>query len=464
MPKSGGCVDRRTALARLMAIGGAACLPTVPMCALAQAQPSAAGITSRGLKRQALVIGNALYQPEIQAIPSARKNAIDVGNALKNLGFEVRQDVDLSAQAMRAAVQDFFSRVRADSGSRALALFYYCGHGIQHRSEQGQSQNYIVPSDVTLNQRTDAIARASINVDRDILSLEPLPNDGTAVLIFDACRNDPSKSPDDKSSGGFNQINPPPGTVITFSTAPGRYAIAPKSADENSIYTRFLLQELEKANADISIKDFLDTVKFEVRRYMTGHEEPFLRKHAQDPEVAANLRLRMSLALEKLPAPVDDKEEKAWAVIEQAILPAERIKLLRQFTVDFPNSRFLQAARTQLERATESAKAVQMNRVQIDPGIGDPQFREDQRKALDGDKDAAYRVALAFRDGAQGAPRDERKMIQWLRHASELKNGIASYTLYLHYRDRQIDREAVRYENLAVAQGYTLPLRVATGR
>ena len=447
-----------------MAVGGAACLPMWPLRVLAA--QARAGIANTGLKRQALVIGNTLYQPEIQAIPSARKNAADVSSAFRKLGFAVQQEVDVGAQAMRGLVQDFFSRVRADRDSRALALLYYTGHGIQYAPEKAQSQNYMVPSDVPMNQRTELIARASINIDRDVIIQEPLPNDGTAVFIFDACRNDPAKAPEERSAG-FNPINPPPGTIITFSTAPGRYAIAPRAADENSIYTRILLQELEKAdaaNAEIDIKDFLDGVKFEVRRFMRNHEQEFLRRHAQDPEVAANLRLRMSLSLEKAPPPVDDKEDKAWAVIDQAVQPAERIKLLTQFALDFPNSRFLQAARAQLERAVEADKAAQVNRIQIDADIGDQQFRGDQIKALDGDKDAAYRVALAFREGTQGVPRDERKMIQWLRHASELRNGIASYTLSVYYRNRRIDREAVRYENAAVAQGYTLPERIASGR
>ena len=455
---------RREAMARVLALGGAAVLPWMPLRVLAQAMAGDAG-SKTPLKRLALVLGNGVYRPERQSIPSARKNTLDVADALKKLGFEVRQDVDLGADPMRALVQDFFGRLRSDRSSRALAVFYYTGHGIQHRGDGGQSQNYIVPGDVGLDQKVDAIARASINIDRDVLGHEALPNDGTAVLIFDACRNDPTKeavAPD--RTGSFNQVNPPPGTIITFSTAPGRYAIAPRSPDENSIYTRILVQELQKANPDITIKDFLDSVKFEVRRFMSTHEEPFLRKHAQDPEVAANLRLRMSLALEKAPPPMDDSEQKAWARIEQAVIPAERVKLLQAFIAEFKGSRFVQAATTQLERAIVAEAATRRNSVQIEEGVGDALFLDDQKKGLDGDKDAAYRTALAFRDGTNGAPRNERKMVQWLRHASELKSGIASYALYVHYRDRNIDREAVRYENLAVAQGYTLPVRVATGR
>ncbi len=457
--------QRRDFLTRLAALAATPLLPGWIRDALAQAEATAAAAPVTGpVKRRALVFGNSSYQPARQSIPSSRKNALDVGNALAKLGFEVRQEVDQGGQAMRTLVRDFFGELRADKASRALAIFYYSGHGIQHRgADERQTYNYIVPSDVQLDQRVDAIARASINVDTEVIGRDSLPNDGTAVLIFDACRNDPSQSKEDRS-GSFNQIDPPLGSIITFSTAPGKYAIAPKSPDENSIYTRFLVQELQKANADLSIKDFLDHVKFEVRRFMEQSDEPFLRTHAQDPEVAANLRLRMSMALEKVPAPVNDAEQTAWATIESEIVPAERIKLLKQFIATFKDSRFLQAAEVQLERASLSAAATQRNRVQIDRTVGNAEYQADQAKALDGDKDAAFRLAKMFRDGTNGVPQDTAKMVQWLRHASELKNGIASYELYLHYRDRQILREEVRYLQRARDQGYTPPQTVSNTR
>ncbi len=456
---------RRTLLVRLLGLGAASCLPSWAINAFAQAELNAAAGGALPLKRRALVLGNTNYQPDRQSIPSSRKNARDVGDAFKKLGFEVRTEVDLATQPMRTLIQNFFDQLRSDSASRALGVFYYTGHGIQYRpSDEKQTQNYIVPGDVRLDQNVSTIAKASINVDRELIGRASLPNDGSVVLIFDACRNEPGKDPKDRS-GSFNQVDPPLGTVITYSTAPGKYAIAPKSEHENSIYTRFLVQELENANADISIKDFLDRVKFEVKRYMEGHEEEFLRRHAQDPEVAANLRLRLSLALETVaPKIIDNREQKAWAAIESTIVPAERVKLLKDFIANFKNSRFLQAAQVQLERASISEAATQRNRVQIDTAIGDAQFRADQQKALDGDKDAAFRVAGMFREGSQGVPRDERRMIQWLRHASELKSGIASWELYLYYRDRQILREEVRYLKLAAEQGYTAPPTVSNVR
>ena len=98
--------------------------------------------------------------------------------------------------------------------------------------------------------------------------------------------------------------------------------------------------------------------------------------------------------------------------------------------------------------------------MQAETGVGDSAFRAEQAKALQGDKDAAYRVALMFKEGAHGVPRDERRMVRWLRHASELDNGVASYQLYLHYLARGLDRDAVRYENRALRQGFVPPPRL----
>jgi hypothetical protein len=442
---------RRRTLARLLALAVSASI--FPLSTLAQT----AALRAAG-SRRALVIGNTAYAPDRQAIPSSRKNAADVGAALEKLGFEVTREVDQGTQAMRALLQQFLNAARSDASGPSLAFLYYTGHGIQY-----QGENYIVPSDVNLNQGAEAIARACISIDRELLAQTALPGDGTVALIFDACRNDPTRSPADRS-GSFNQVNPPRGTVITFSTAPGRYAITPRSPDENSIYTAVLVDELAKANPAISVKDFLDAVKFRVKRSMETSDEALLRKNEQDPEVAANLPQRMSLALAKPPPVADDEEEKAWALIDRTLAPAERLALLKAFIEKFRESRFLQAAQVQLERAVLSEAATQRNRVQIETGIGDAEFRSDQAKALDGDKDAAYRVARMFEQGTNGVPRDERRLVQWLRHASELKNGIAAYQLYVYYRDRQLDRDAVRFENLAREHGYTPPPRLDTRR
>lgn len=410
-------------------------------------------------QRVALVVGNGNYVPAAQSIPSSAKNTGDVAEALENLGFQVRKELDLSADALRRSLQEFFAPLRRETGGAPpLGVFYYTGHGIQFGGE-----NFIVPGDVRLDQSAEAVARSSISIDRELLAQPALPNDGAAALIFDACRNDPTRALTDRS-GTFNQVNPPKGIIISFSTAPGRFAIAPRSPNENSMYTAVLVDELKKTDAAMSLKDFLDAVKFRVKRQMEESADPFLRAHAQDPEVAANLRLRMPLALQAPQRALDDAEERAWTSIEQTLLPRERAELLRRFIAEFGNSRYLPTARVLLERALATETAIVRSQVPVERVAGDADFKADQAKALDGDKDAAYRLAQMFRNGSNGVVKDERRMVQWLRHASELRNGIASYELYLYFRDRGIDREAVRYDNLSCALGYSTPQRLGNSR
>jgi hypothetical protein len=103
-----------------------------------------------------------------------------------------------------------------------------------------------------------------------------------------------------------------------------------------------------------------------------------------------------------------------------------------------------------------------LKRTELHPdlGIGDMQFRTDQAGALNGDKDAALRVAHMFQRASNGVPRDERRAVLWLRRASDLNNGPASYELYLYYLERGLDREALRYEKRALDQGFVPPPRL----
>ena len=108
----------------------------------------------------------------------------------------------------------------------------------------------------------------------------------------------------------------------------------------------------------------------------------------------------------------------------------------------------------------QAEQRLKNNKVTAALDLGDAVFRSDQERGLEGDKDAALRVAQMYRNGSNGVPRDERQMLQWLLHASSLNNGAASYQLYLYYVDQRLDRDAVFFEKRALEQGYTLPLRV----
>jgi TPR repeat protein len=109
---------------------------------------------------------------------------------------------------------------------------------------------------------------------------------------------------------------------------------------------------------------------------------------------------------------------------------------------------------------TSPEELLKRNQVSAATGMGDGEFRKEQDKGLGGDREAALRVAQMFKTGSNGVPKDERRMLQWLLHASLLNNGPASYQLYQYYLEQKLDREAVYFENRAIEQGFTPPPRV----
>ena len=100
------------------------------------------------------------------------------------------------------------------------------------------------------------------------------------------------------------------------------------------------------------------------------------------------------------------------------------------------------------------------NQVSAESGIGDGEFQAQQQKGIGGDREAAFKVAQMFKAGSNGVPRDDKRMVQWLLHASSLNNGAASYQLYQYYLDQRLDRDAIFFENRALEQGFTPPPRL----
>ena len=124
------------------------------------------------------------------------------------------------------------------------------------------------------------------------------------------------------------------------------------------------------------------------------------------------------------------------------------------------------SAPVQLRPAPALSAQAQFERedIKAETRFGDVEFRREQARGLAGNSESAVRVAKMYGEGTNGVPRDERAMVLWLKHASMLDHGGASYQLYLYYLARGLDRDAIRYERRAVRQGYTLPVRLDNRR
>jgi hypothetical protein len=142
---------------RGVGLGGAAALTrkrwlATVLCAMVLAAAAMAGAQGRNIsvesmrteRRVALVIGNAGYAAPAD-LKNPSKDARDIAQALRGLGFDVVLQTDADLRAMQRAVREFGAKLRPDG----VALFYYAGHGVQVRGN-----NYLAP----LGARIDAEA------------------------------------------------------------------------------------------------------------------------------------------------------------------------------------------------------------------------------------------------------------------------------------------------------------------
>lgn len=209
-------------------------------------------------QRVALVIGNAKYKeaPLINSLNDAN----DMEAALKRSGFRVIKALDATQKQMNRAIAEFGELLTHDS----VALFYYAGHGLQVRGK-----NYLIPIDAEI--KSESMVRVeSVDVDG---VLDQLSNSELNVVILDACRNNPFERRASRSMGaaGLAQMEAPKGSLIAYSTAPGRTAA--DGEGRNGLYTQALLKFIQEPG--LTIEQVFKNVRKEVARATRDAQMPW---------------------------------------------------------------------------------------------------------------------------------------------------------------------------------------------
>ena len=125
--------------------------------------------------RVALVIGNGAYK-NAPRLPNPPNDAIDVANALKQLGFDIILATDLDENGMHEAEIRFARAARyAD-----VAMLYYSGHALQFGGV-----NYLMPIDAKLTDETDL--KRTTRIDELVGDLQQAKN--LRILVLDSCRD-----------------------------------------------------------------------------------------------------------------------------------------------------------------------------------------------------------------------------------------------------------------------------------
>ena len=304
---------RRTCSARLAV---ALLVALVAAAALATAGPPA---------RVALVIGNSAYQ-HVRELPNPRNDAEALTVELEELGFDVTTAIDRSLAQTREAILEFGQR----SYGADVALIFYAGHGFQLEGE-----NYLLAVDGRLDGPADLEGSAVRTA--ELHEAFAFARPGLAVLILDACRDNPfaglvggrqGLSSGAPSRHALGSARGEAGTLIAFSAAPG--AVALDGDDGNSPFTTALLQWIGRS--DLEIGFMFRKVRRTVMTLTDNRqvpwveeslvEEVYLRRStggAGGARATAGLAEILSAAVEGLEHPAERRAARAFAA---RLLPA----------------------------------------------------------------------------------------------------------------------------------------------
>jgi hypothetical protein len=451
-PSSAPRLGRRLVCGSLL--GGLAG-PLLPVAQAAEALPPSSEV------RLALLLGNRSY-PQPFDLPPIPKNLRDLEAALEQRGFKVTSALDLDLPAARRALDAFIAEAAA-SPPDATVFFYFSGHGVQV-----DASNLLLPAGLNPSATGELLQNSSVQLLADVVRRLPARRDGMIIAVIDACRTGLRAG----EVAGLNQVEAPPGCLISFSTGAGKPAIAPAVETQNTFYTGSLVKLMNSVPGQTTFPELMQLVRSDVRETMLNHPVAAIRQLAQDPFIADHTRVRLTVEpkREGAPAPAvpDIDEEAELKKLERLAWPAEVLQVAEAFLKARPESPFAPGVQVARDGARTAVKALQRSDVRLYRAafsMSDempPEQRQDLLRCGRGDKDAAARMAWRFRGNANaggygGASAAQSRYEGWLQFAVALGNGIASYELALHFRNTGQPLLASQFEARARDLGYTPP-------
>ena len=210
-------------------------------------------------KRLALVIGNANYKN--RPLTNPKNDADDMSAALKKFDFDVIDLRNASLAEMRNGVREFGNRLM----NYDVGLVYYSGHGV----EVG-GRNYFLPVSEDIKHE-DEIANQSLDANL-ILEKMATAKKSVNILIVDACRNNNLNTKYRSASNGLAAMDAPRGTIVAFSTSPGK--VAEDGNARNSPYTKYLIKEMLAPNRR-PIENVFKATRRDVLNETRGRQTPW---------------------------------------------------------------------------------------------------------------------------------------------------------------------------------------------
>ena len=219
----------------------------------------ARGVDAGG-RRVALVVGNDAYD-SVRPLQNAVNDARAVARALEEVGFGVTTVENAKRNQLGSAMTEFLEDVsRSD-----VALFYFAGHGVQLGQEiyaLSTDHGGVSEAEVRLNEL------GVLGVARELGEQA-----GLALLVVDACRNNPFRN----RLGSLPRemaMEPPSNTWIAYAAAEGE-AAADGQPGDNGLFTAEFVNALRIR--DVEGVELFRNVATRVHEASNGRQRPVLR-------------------------------------------------------------------------------------------------------------------------------------------------------------------------------------------
>ena len=429
-------------------------------------------------QRIALLVGNRDYPGNFD-LPSMPTNVKGLAASLERHDFSVTTLIDGQRNAHLEAIKTFVKKVETLPPD-GVALFYFCGHGVQVDSE-----NFLLPSGVMPSKRSiDESYNSYVALWRNLLDTLPKRQDMLVATVLDCCRSSPKPI---TSSDGLNQVRAPSGEIIVFSTGSGRFALAPIDPEKYTFFTGTLIGRLDTLHAqpeELSFADMFRLVGNEVYESMSNSPLPIIRTLSQQPFIADSTSRSFKVnSSTKIPAPTPPSisasgsassgptEEDLFRKLNSSTWPDDVRKNSEALLKSFPTGRYRSEAMVARIGAIKAKQVlaepnndINLDEIDFKPSAirDDREYAEDLRRSGRGDKDAAVRIAQRFfskKDAVQLS-----RYEAWLQFAGLLGDGIACDELSRHYNELGMPAEAGKWSSRAKKFGYNAPAQLRTTR
>jgi formylglycine-generating enzyme required for sulfatase activity len=203
-------------------------------------------------KRMALVVGNNRYANlSREQLQKAVSDAQAVGRALREIKFD---DVIVGENLGRQAFVDKLDELAGKLSPGDTAFFFFSGHGVVL-----DGVNYVLPADVPDVAAGQVTRLKGAALAEDYITSELLRSGArVAVVVLDACRNNPFARGGAKGVGAEKGLQPrePPSGVFTLYAAGRNEAALDRlydgDRDPNGVFTRALLPALTRPGVDLT--------------------------------------------------------------------------------------------------------------------------------------------------------------------------------------------------------------------